>query len=375
MRTTNSLKVSLVAVATAVLLAGCATTPAPVVNHSFGPGAPASPTAPATQPTTSNAAGTQTFGLGHANGTVSAAGYTVAPGDTLYSIAFAHGMDVRTLAAQNDIPPPYVIHPGQVLKLQPSQAAGTTVVAGNEVVATASTSQGATGAPATEPGAPVFGPVTTQSMTSNGVAPAQSSRAAPTAPVFGPVTSQTLTANGVAPASPASTAAAGSVPTAAPAPAPVVAAPAVPAAPPEAAAVATPTPPPGATRTVAGIIWRWPTSGDVLGGFHSGSGGDGAGLDIAGNVGDPVRAAASGTVVYSGNGLIGYGELIIIKHNDTYLSAYGHNSQRLVKEGQHVDAGQEIALMGASGAPRVELHFEIRKDGKPVDPLDYLPQR
>jgi lipoprotein NlpD len=79
--------------------------------------------------------------------------------------------------------------------------------------------------------------------------------------------------------------------------------------------------------------------------------------------------------VYSGNGLIGYGELIIIKHNDTYLSAYGHNSRRLVKEGQHVEAGQEIALMGASGAPRVELHFEIRKDGKPVDPLDYLPQR
>jgi lipoprotein NlpD len=123
------------------------------------------------------------------------------------------------------------------------------------------------------------------------------------------------------------------------------------------------------------MTWQWPASGEILGGFQAGSGGDGAGIDIAGNVGDPVRAAASGTVVYSGNGLIGYGELIIIKHNDTYLSAYGHNSKRLVQEGDRVDAGQEIALMGASGAPRVELHFEIRKDGKPVDPMGYLPSR
>ena len=375
MRTTKLPKVPLAAVATVVLLASCATTPAPVVNHSFGPGAPASPTAPAAQPATSNAVGTQTFGLGHANGTVSAAGYTVAPGDTLYSIAFAHGMDVRTLAAQNDIPPPYVIHPGQVLKLQPSQAAGATMVVGNPVVAPAPTSQGVAGPPATQPAAPVFGPVTTQTVASNGVAPAQSSPARPTAPVFGPVTTQTMTASGVAPATPASTGAPTNVPMATTAAPPEVATTAAPPAPSPTAAVATATPPPGATRTVAGITWLWPASGEVLGGFHSGSGGDGAGVDIAGNVGDPVRAAASGMVVYSGNGLIGYGELIIIKHDDTYLSAYGHNSQRLVKEGQHVDAGQEIALMGASGAPRVELHFEVRKDGKPVDPLAYLPQR
>jgi lipoprotein NlpD len=136
-----------------------------------------------------------------------------------------------------------------------------------------------------------------------------------------------------------------------------------------------PTPPPGATRSVGGITWQWPASGKVVGGFEAGGGGDGAGLNITGSMGDPVRAAASGTVVYSGNGLIGYGELIIIKHNDTFLSAYGHNSKRLVKEGDRVSAGQEIALMGASGAPRVELHFEIRKDGKPVDPLGYLPGR
>ena len=358
MQKSNSWQSLVGAVVAAAFLAGCATTPAPVVNRSFSPGTPASPTAPAAQPATSNAAATQTFGLGHANGTISAAGYTVAPGDTLYSIAFAHGMDVRTLAAQNDIPAPYTLHPGQVLKLQLPQAAGATVAAGTTAMAAASA------APATPPASPVFGPVTTQSMSANGVAPAESAAAATTAPAFGPVTTQNMTSGGVAPAS--SSAAMAEAPSA------TAIAPPVPAAP---VAATTPTPPPGATRTVAGITWRWPASGKVVGGFKAGLGGDGAGVDIAGNVGDSVRAAADGTVVYSGNGLIGYGELVIIKHNDTYLSAYGHNSRRLVKEGQHVDAGQEIALMGASGAPRVELHFEIRKDGKPVDPLGYLPDR
>jgi lipoprotein NlpD len=300
----------------------------------------------------------QTFGLGHANGTVSAAGYTVAPGDTLYSIAFAHGMDVRTLAAQNNIPPPYVIHPGQVLRLEVPQAAGATVAAGTNAIAPAP-------APAAQPASPVFGPVTTQSMTANGVAPAASPPAASTAPVFGPVTTQGMTSGGVAPVPSSSVAVVAES-------SPAANVPPAPAAP---VAATTPTPPPGATRIVAGIIWRWPASGKVVGGFKAGIGGDGAGIDLAGNIGDPVRAAADGTVVYSGNGLIGYGELVIIKHNDTYLSAYGHNSRRLVKEGQHVDAGQEIALMGASGAPRVELHFEIRKDGKPVDPLGFLPDR
>ncbi|MGH8191620.1 MAG: peptidoglycan DD-metalloendopeptidase family protein [Rhodanobacteraceae bacterium] len=336
-----------------LLLAGCATTPAPVVNHSFGPGAPApsaeAPPAPS-QPTPTSGTGVQTFGLGHANGTVGTAGYTVAPGDTLYSIAFAHGMDVRTLAAENDIPPPYVIHPGQVLKLQPSQATSAplaTVAAGTTAVAPVPSPRSAAATPQTQPAAPVFGPVTTQNVTANGVAPSASSSTVGVPAAAAPIAS----ANAPPP--------------------PAALAPPSPAA----GVAATPTPPPGATRTVAGITWQWPASGKVIGGFQAGTGGDGAGLDIAGNVGDPVRAAAAGTVVYSGNGLIGYGELVIIKHNDTYLSAYGHNSKRLVKEGQHVDAGQEIALMGASGAPRVELHFEVRKDGQPVDPLAFLPQR
>ncbi len=331
-----------------LLLAGCASTPAPVVNHSFGGSSPEPATQSSPAPATGNS-GVQTFGLGgHANGTVGTDGYTVAPGDTLYSIAFAHGVDVRQLAALNGIPAPYTIHPGQVLKLKASSSASPP--AGT---AAASTTV-----------------ITTNTMTTaQPPAPVQPAPAQPSQPVFGPVTTQTMTANGVAPAESAS---ANAPMTAAAAPTSTAQPPAQ-AAPPVVATM--PTPPPGATRSAGGITWQWPASGKILGGFQAGSGGDGAGVDIAGNVGDPVRAAASGTVVYSGNGLIGYGELIIIKHNDTYLSAYGHNSRRLVKEGDRVGAGQEIALMGASGAPRVELHFEIRKDGKPVDPLGYLPSR
>lgn len=120
------------------------------------------------------------------------------------------------------------------------------------------------------------------------------------------------------------------------------------------------------------ISWRWPTTGKVLTRFSPQSGKKG--VDIGGKLGQPVTAAAAGTVVYSGNGLIGYGNLIIIKHNDMYLSAYGHNRRLLVKEGVKVSAGQKIAEMGDSGKEGVMLHFEIRRDGKPVDPLRYLPK-
>lgn len=352
--------------ASAVWLAACASNPAPVVNHSFGGSHP--PVAPeGSAPAAAPKGGVQTFGLGaHAGGTVGANGYTVARGDTLYSIAFANGMDVRDLAALNGIEAPYTIHPGQVLKLKPGAASAPVAVAAPAAAAPAAGH--AAGAPAASP--PPAAPVQPEATS-----PPASSQ--PSAPVFGPVTQQTMTATGVAAAesAPPSPEPAGSIagatmppaaPTASTAAPPVAAAPASPAV---------PTPPPGASRSVAGIAWQWPASGKVIGGFQAGSGGDGAGLNIAGNAGDPVRAAAAGTVVYSGNGLIGYGELIIIKHSDTYLSAYGHNSKRLVSEGQRVGAGQEIALMGASGAPRVELHFEIRKDGKPVDPLGYLPAK
>ena len=117
--------------------------------------------------------------------------------------------------------------------------------------------------------------------------------------------------------------------------------------------------------------WRWPTRGKVIGAFgRSGR----KGIDVAGRFGQPVVAAAGGKVVYSGGGLIGYGELIIVKHNKQYLSAYAHNSKLLVQEGAIVKGGQRIAEMGRTGADQVKLHFEIRRNGKPVDPIRYLPK-
>ena len=122
------------------------------------------------------------------------------------------------------------------------------------------------------------------------------------------------------------------------------------------------------------IAWRWPADGELIGRYVSGEA-TRQGIDIAGNSGQAVRAAGDGVIVYSGSGLVGYGELIIVKHNDAWLSAYGHNRARLVNEGQLVKAGQQIAEMGRSGAARDMLHFEIRFNGKPVDPLQYLPRR
>jgi lipoprotein NlpD len=125
---------------------------------------------------------------------------------------------------------------------------------------------------------------------------------------------------------------------------------------------------------VGALAWQWPTIGEVVGRYVAGDQ-TRQGVDIAGHAGQDVRAAADGVVVYSGAGLVGYGELIIVKHSDEWLSAYAHNQARLVAEGTRVAAGQVIARMGHTGAPRDMLHFEIRRNGKPVDPLVQLPRR
>jgi lipoprotein NlpD len=117
--------------------------------------------------------------------------------------------------------------------------------------------------------------------------------------------------------------------------------------------------------------WRWPSRGKVIRTFAANVH---KGIDIAGKRGDPVTSAAAGKVVYAGAGVTGYGSLIIVKHNDTYLSAYGHNERLLVSEGSVVNAGQQIATMGSSGTNSVKLHFELRRQGKPVDPLTLLPK-
>lgn len=279
--------------------------------------------------------------------------YVVAKGDTLYSIAFRKGVDFRDLAQWNGVAAPYTIWPGQKLTLSPPAGAAvphTAAMPGHVASAPpVAAASGRAASPSPAAGAPVFEPVT---------APV----AAPATPVAGgsaapPATAATIPGHAIAPTAVAAATAAvpvAGVPTAPPAtmppPAPVAA---------------------GVSRVVSGVQWRWPADGTVIGRFRSGDAIPGIG--IAGKSGDPVRAAADGVVVYSGNGLVGYGELVIIKHNDSFLSAYGHNRKRLVKEGQRVSMGQQIAEMGSTGTTRDELEFQIRKDGNPVDPLGYLP--
>jgi len=264
--------------------------------------------------------------------------YVVVKGDTLYSIAFRKGVDFRDLAQWNGIAAPYTIWPGRRLTLSPSTV-----------------------------GATVPGHVT----------PSRSAVAA--APVFEPIGAARSTSTAAAPAHAAATASAVPAP-----PAPLShPAEAVAVEPVPVAGVSVTPPPPaapvsrqantGAARVVSGISWSWPVDGTLISRFNSSDAIPG--IEVAGHSGDPVRAAADGVVVYSGNGLVGYGELVIIKHSDSFLSAYGHNRKRLVKEGQRVKAGQQIAEMGSTGATRNELEFQIRQNGNPVDPLNYLPSR
>ncbi len=243
--------------------------------------------------------------------------YIVEKGDTLYSIAFHNQLDWQQLAQWNGIGAPYTIVPGQDLRLMPPPAGSRPVV-----------TYGA------KPEPPVSTPAATPT-----VARTEPSTAEPVVSASAP---------------------ASATPEPKPAPKP-------PASPTEPSAA-------GPGRTVAGLSWHWPAQGSLLSRFVA-SDPTKQGIDIGGRRGTPVRAAADGVVVYSGNGLVGYGELVIVKHSDTYLSAYGHNAKRLVKEGDRVQAGQEIATMGSSGTSRTELHFEIRKHGQPIDPLGFLPQR
>lgn len=241
-------------------------------------------------------------------------GYRVVGGDTLYSIAFRFGLDPRSLAQWNGIDDPNRILVGQELRLKPPQR------------------ELASSSPMTAPSSVVATPL-------------------PTTPTPVPSTSEV-------PAAPTDTPPAAVLPTPAASPA-VVAAP-------------TPDAVLGGTRSVSGLAWTWPASGKTRRAVAA-SGSEG--LEIIGRRGQPVLAAAGGQVVYSGNGLRGYGQLIIIKHNDTFLSAYAHNDKLLVTEGTRVNAGQQIAEMGDSEASEVMLHFEIRKGGKAVGPLQFLPQR
>jgi lipoprotein NlpD len=274
---------------TVLIIAACGTQrPAPVVERSGAP--PTRPDAPVAAPAAPKAA----------EGT-----YTVQRGDTLYSIAQRHGLDVRELARWNGLGDTPVLAVGQTLRLTPPSGVATVTP----------------------------------------VAPAGSTEVRP------------LPAPGAA---------------AAPPPPSTAASPPAAATPPAAPPSSTPIPPARPAPLENAVQWQWPTTGKVIETFEETRN---KGIDIAGNEGDPVLSAADGEVVYVGSALRGYGNLVIVKHSEEFISAYAHNRQVLVKQGQGVKRGQRIAEIGRTDADRAKLHFEVRRQGKPVDPLQYLPPR
>ena len=238
--------------------------------------------------------------------------YTVKPGDTLIRIGLETGQSWKDIARWNNLENANLIEVGQVLRVTATPPPSVAVASDTGVVTR---------------------PVTSSSVT-------------PAAPASTPVPPASA-------AKPGASAASG----------PAVAAAPVPAAAPAAPAAA------GGDDELAFI---WPAPGSLIAGFDEARN---KGYDIAGKAGDPVLAAADGRVVYAGAGLRGYGNLVILKHNNTFLTAYAHNQTLLVKEDQAVRKGQKIAEMGNTDADRVKLHFEIRRQGKPVDPSRYLPSR
>ena len=272
--------------------------------------------------------------------------YTVRRGDTMYSIALDHGLDYKDIAAWNNIDDPNRIRPGQQLRIKQPAGAGEAPVTVRPITSAGRVETRPLGA---KPSAPAAGSAT-------GAAPAEGAvKSGPVARKL-PYSPENLAMLQRAEAPPTA------APTPTPAPAPV---------PPTAAAAPQPAAPPeGAAVEEDNVDWGWPAKGKVIAGFSEANN---KGLDIGAKMGDPVIASAAGRVVYSGSGLRGYGKLVIIKHNKTYLSAYAHNREILVKEGQTIVKGQKIAEVGDTDSDRPKLHFEIRKLGKPVDPAKYLP--
>lgn len=270
--------------------------------------------------------------------------YTVKPGDTVLRIALESGQNWRDLVAWNNLSNPNYIEIGQVLRVEPRSGDVVTSAAVPAATGSAATSAASSGSTAPAP------PVTASAVST----PRIESRN-----IDGKPTSSIKPATPVTPAPAATPAASAAVQ-------PVTAS--VPAA-------TTPVPQAEASDVNKDLVepaWQWPSSGAVIGSFEEGKR---KGLLFGGKAGDPVLAAADGRVVYAGSGLRGYGNLIIIKHNSQYLTAYAHNQTLLVKEDQVVRKGQKVAEMGSTDAERVQLHFEIRKQGKPIDPAKSLPAR
>ena len=277
--------------------------------------------------------------------------YKVNKGDTMFLIAYLSGMDVKELAALNNMREPYSLMPGQILKVSncSTKTVTTTVpVTTTTAKPTAATTSAATVTPAQ--------PIVTYTPGAHGT------QIGSDGSIIGPVKSGVGTSTPTPNFPPVATASTGTI---------------MPATTPSTPVTNTNNAPINQNVTApiaSNVAWQWPTSGNIIQAFSNTDGGN-KGIDISGSRGQAVKSAAAGRVVYAGNALRGYGNLIIIKHNDDFLSAYAHNDKILVSDQQEVKAGQEIAKMGSSGTNAVKLHFEIRYKGKSVDPMRYLPRR
>ena len=301
-----------------LLLPGCSVfrgvslSQAPVEDRNAAASRPAPVAAEATAPVTRPPPGSENAGKPDY--------YTVKPGDTMIRIGLDTGQNWRDIVRWSGVENPNQIEVGQVLRIAPPVPAA--------VIAAATPT--ATGAVTRAIPPPSATPTAVPAVTS--AIPATPVKPAPVASAVAPAASALL-------------------------------------------AAATPAAPAASAPAASGdedIAWIWPSSGGVLAGFDEVKN---KGIDIGGVAGESVVAAADGRVVYVGAGLRGYGNLIILKHNNTFLTAYAHNQTLLVKEDQSVRRGQKIAEMGNSDADRVKLHFEVRRQGKPVDPARYLPPR
>jgi lipoprotein NlpD len=331
----------------AALTAGCiAERGAPVIERTSG--ARPAPVKPATGAVTTPAP---------KPGEIRPEFYTVRKSDTLYSIALDQGLDYRDLAQWNGITDPAVISVGQILRLTAPETTVTTaplqtapgvqarplgetpIAPGTEVAPPAA-------APASPP--PAAAPTSPPTVSGTAVAPPAAAAASPPVAASGSVVNQPKAVR-----SPYSDQVYAQLSAAKPVLAPKT------------------DPPAAAGDGSDNVNWGWPASGSVVNSYNESA--TLKGIGIAGKLGQPVVASAAGRVIFSGMGIRGFGKLIVIKHNNTFLSVYGHNSELLVKEGQNVSKGQKIAEMGSTDTDRVKLHFEIRRLGKPVDPVKLLP--
>jgi lipoprotein NlpD len=313
--------------------------------------------------------------------------YTVEAGDTLYGIAWRHDMDYRDLARLNQISPPYRIQPGQQLRLgdgaapappsEPREARGDEVATAIPLGGAAAEAGDSDWLLPDEAAIERSRRLTAEPLADDATAPSQAAL-------------DSVEQVAAAEPEPQPEPEPESEPEPQPESEPEFEPEPEPTAEPEPEQRAEPEPDAGtevagapegepdrANRTytpVDEVSWQWPVEGEIVGRFGEG-GSITAGIDIAGQKGQPVRAAGPGIVVYAGSGVRGYGNLILLKHNDQYLSAYAHNDTLRVTENDVVKAGEVIATMGDSDAEDVRLHFEVRKDGQPQDPLTYLPER